>query len=126
MPEVPADPSGGVEGGGGALKRSEAALLPQGRQHSRRGPASIRRRRTSRLSFRSDRSPRTSPVVSSCLSSIWSCLSSIFSIFCPRSEIDRDLLLRLIDKIMVGQKIEMDGVLQQSIIIVYNFVGALD
>jgi len=27
---------------------------------------------------------------------------------------------------MVGQKIEMDGVLQQSIIIVYNFVGALD
>ncbi|MVB09656.1 hypothetical protein CAFE_03180 [Caprobacter fermentans] len=41
-------------------------------------------------------------------------------------EIDRDLLLRLIDKIIVGQKIEMEGVLQQSIIIVYNFVGALD
>ncbi len=33
---------------GGALKRSEAALLPQGRQHPRRGPASIRSRRTSR------------------------------------------------------------------------------
>ncbi len=48
VPEVPADPPGGVEGGGGALKRSEAALLPQGRQHPRRGPACIRSRRTSR------------------------------------------------------------------------------
>jgi len=37
VPEGPADPLGGVEDVG-ASKRSEAALLPQGRQHSRRGP----------------------------------------------------------------------------------------
>jgi hypothetical protein len=57
VPEVPADPPGGVEGGGGALKRSEAALLPQGRQHPRRGPACIRSRRTSRAA-RPGRLPR--------------------------------------------------------------------
>ena len=39
---------------------------------------------------------------------------------------DAPLLLQLIDKIIVGQKAEVDSVLQQSIIIVYNFVGALD
>jgi hypothetical protein len=42
---------------GGALKRSEAALLPQGRQHPRRGPACIRSRRTSRAA-RPGRLPR--------------------------------------------------------------------
>ena len=56
VPEVPADPSGGIEGGR-ALKRSEAALLPQGRQHPRRGPACIRSRRTSRAA-RPGRLPR--------------------------------------------------------------------
>lgn len=35
-------------------------------------------------------------------------------------EIDRGLLLRLIDKIIMGQKTEVNGVLQQNIIIVYN------
>ena len=41
-------------------------------------------------------------------------------------ELDRELLLKLIDKIIVGQKKVVDGVEQQSIIIVYNFVGEVE
>lgn len=40
-------------------------------------------------------------------------------------EIDRDLLIRLIDKIVVGQKTTVDGVDRQEITIHYNLVGAL-
>ena len=43
---APHRPPGRIEDG--ALKWSEDPLLPQGRQHPRRGPASIRSRRTSR------------------------------------------------------------------------------
>ena len=56
----PADTPGGIEDGG-AVKRSEAALLPQGRQHSRRGPASIRRRRTSRAAAEEEEEAARAP-----------------------------------------------------------------
>ncbi len=57
---APADTPGGIEDGG-AVKRSEAALLPQGRQHSRRGPASIRRRRTSRAAAEEEEEAARAP-----------------------------------------------------------------
>ncbi|WP_317854501.1 recombinase family protein [Chakrabartyella piscis] len=37
--------------------------------------------------------------------------------------IDRELMIKLIDKIIVGQKVEVDGVLRQDITIIYNLVG---
>ena len=41
-------------------------------------------------------------------------------------EIDRELLMRLIDKIVVGQKHEENGAEVQDITIFYNLVGAVD
>lgn len=46
--------------------------------------------------------------------------------FAEVQTLDRDLLLRLIDKIVIGQKTCIDGVEQKTIAICYNFVGALD
>ncbi len=40
--------------------------------------------------------------------------------------LDRELLIKLIDKIVVGQKKEVDGVLTQEITIYYNLVGNLN
>ncbi|MEG0092343.1 MAG: DUF4368 domain-containing protein, partial [Oscillospiraceae bacterium] len=41
-------------------------------------------------------------------------------------ELDRELLLKLVDKIVVGQKTEVDGVERQEITIFYNLVGKVD
>ncbi|MEG0594334.1 MAG: recombinase family protein [Christensenella sp.] len=41
-------------------------------------------------------------------------------------ELDRELLLKLVDKIVVGQKKEVDGVERQEITIFYNLVGKVD
>lgn len=40
--------------------------------------------------------------------------------------LDRELLIKLIDKIIVGQKTTVDGVERQDITIVYNLVGQVD
>lgn len=40
--------------------------------------------------------------------------------------LDRELLIKLVDKIIVGQKMTIEGVERQEITIVYNFVGQLD
>ena len=41
-------------------------------------------------------------------------------------ELDRELLIKLVDKIVVGQKTVADGVERQEITIVYNLVGQID
>ena len=41
-------------------------------------------------------------------------------------ELDRELLLRLIDKIVVGQKTTVNGEERQEITIHYNLVGHID
>ena len=41
-------------------------------------------------------------------------------------ELDRELLIKLVDKIVVGQKKVVDGVERQEITITYNLVGELD
>jgi len=41
-------------------------------------------------------------------------------------ELDRELLIKLVDKIIVGQKTVVNGVERQEITIVYNLVGKID
>lgn|SRR5574344_2155784 len=41
-------------------------------------------------------------------------------------KLDRELLIKLVDKIIVGQKTTINGEERQEITIVYNFVGQLD
>jgi DNA invertase Pin-like site-specific DNA recombinase len=41
-------------------------------------------------------------------------------------ELDRELLIKLVDKIVVGQKKVVDGVEMQEITIIYNLVGQID
>lgn len=41
-------------------------------------------------------------------------------------ELDRELLIKLVDKIVVGQKKVVDGVERQEITIIYNLVGQID
>ena len=41
-------------------------------------------------------------------------------------ELDRELLIKLVDKIIVGQKTVVDGMERQEITIVYNLVGKID
>lgn len=41
-------------------------------------------------------------------------------------ELDRELLIKLVDKIVVGQKTVADGLERQEITIVYNLVGQID
>lgn len=41
-------------------------------------------------------------------------------------ELDRELLIKLVDKIIVGQKTMVNGVERQEITIVYNLVGKID
>ena len=41
-------------------------------------------------------------------------------------KLDRELLIKLVDKIVVGQKTVVDGVERQEITILYNLVGQID
>lgn len=41
-------------------------------------------------------------------------------------ELDRELLIKLVDKIIVGQKTVVNGVERKEITIVYNLVGKID
>lgn len=41
-------------------------------------------------------------------------------------ELERELLLKPVDKIVVRQKMEVDGVERQEIAIFYNLVGEVD
>ncbi len=41
-------------------------------------------------------------------------------------KLDRELLIKLVDKIVVGQKIVVDGVERQDITIIYSLVGQID
>ena len=40
--------------------------------------------------------------------------------------LDRELLIKLVEKIVVGQKSMVDGVERQEITIIYNLVGRID
>jgi hypothetical protein len=41
-------------------------------------------------------------------------------------KLDRELLIKLVDKIVVGQKTVVDGVERQEITIIYSLVGQID
>lgn len=41
-------------------------------------------------------------------------------------ELDRKLLIKLIDKIIVGQKVIENGEEKQNVTIIYNLVGQVD
>ncbi|MEM1484875.1 DUF4368 domain-containing protein [Oscillospiraceae bacterium PP1C4] len=41
-------------------------------------------------------------------------------------KLDRELLIKLVEKIVVGQKTVVDGVERQEITIIYNLVGQID
>ena len=51
---------------------------------------------------------------------------SLMKRYMGATEVDRELLLKLIDKIVVGQKTTVDGEERQEITIHYNLVGTLD
>ncbi|GAB1476894.1 hypothetical protein MASR2M70_17300 [Bacillota bacterium] len=41
-------------------------------------------------------------------------------------KLDRELLIKLVDRIVVGQKTVVNGVEQQEITIIYSLVGQID
>ena len=41
-------------------------------------------------------------------------------------KLDRELLIKLVDRIVVGQKTVVDGVERQEITIIYSLVGQID
>lgn len=51
---------------------------------------------------------------------------SLMKRYMGAEELDRELLLRLIDKSVVGQKTTVDGEERQEITIHYNLVGHID